>query len=107
MVWTPEPCATVYNVYQITAVGSTRYQAEWVADQCREVMLGDTLTVTGRTVMRRMPLSSGPVERDDDMPTPLFYTVSTFQVWTTPRRTVETITEGVGVTDNVADVLTP
>ena len=57
--------------------------------------------------MRRMPLSSGSVERDDDMPTPLFYTVSTFQVWTTPRRTIETITEGVGVTDNVADVLTP
>ncbi len=79
-----DPWADVQHVYQITAVGQTRKQAEWVADVCRAAILNDPITISGRQVIQRRPLTTGPVERDDDMPVPLFYSIATYELWTTP-----------------------
>ena len=74
----------VQHVYQVTAVGTTREQAEWVADEVRETILIGAITIAGRSVMQRRALSGGSIERDDDLSTPLFYKTPLFQIWTTP-----------------------
>ncbi len=54
-------------VYQLTSVGRSRQQCEWVADKARVTMLAATWTLPdGRKVMRVRPDMSGGTMRDDD-----------------------------------------
>lgn len=65
--------------FQITAVGRTAVEALRVIDQTRAVMKAENLTVTGRRVRRLVnTVASNGVQRDDAVPTPVFYA---FDVW--------------------------
>lgn len=69
--------------YQITCVGGSRQQAEWLADEVAE-KLATGLTVTGRSVPRIAPEDgSGAVFRDDDVTPPVFYCTPRFRVLST------------------------
>lgn len=70
--------------FQVTSVGTTVEQAEWVADLCRGVLLGAPLTISGRTADLTMPTGGTPVQRDDDITPPVFYRADTYTVYTSP-----------------------
>lgn len=71
--------------YQVTCVGETREQAEWVADQAIAALVEQTVTITGRSVMRlRLTDAGGGVRRDDDVLPSVFYTTPRFALYTTP-----------------------
>lgn len=72
--------------YQVTCVGSTREQAEWVADKAIVAFVGQTVTITGRSLVRAMQLSDGGggIRRDDTVQPPLFIATPRFSLWTTP-----------------------
>lgn len=77
--------ADVESRYQVTSVGTTRAQAQWVADRVRVAMLGGVLGVPGRSLSS--PVEWAPsrgVDRDDDTNPPLFYAVDSYTVRTTP-----------------------
>ena len=79
-------------VYQVTAVGATRDQAEWMADKVQTSMEDDTFAPVGITVMN-IEATLGPgVERDDDTgtvtapgdtATSYYYAPATYEFWTT------------------------
>lgn len=71
------------STVQLTCIGSTREQAEWLADKLRPTALGP-LTVTGRKVMQSLLETSQPVRRDDDVQPPLFVAVDQYRFLTTP-----------------------
>ena len=77
--------ADVNLMYQITAVGETRQQAQVVIDITRVVMQRENLSITGRAVrdIRLITPFSGII-RDDDLPNPLFYGYDRYEVDTTP-----------------------
>lgn len=62
-------------VYQISCVGLTRAQAEWVRDRVEEAMLGG-VSVPGRLIdVIRIDFGSDDARRDDDVGAPeLFFT---------------------------------
>jgi hypothetical protein len=69
--------------YQVTCVGLSRKQAEWLADKVGE-RLATGITVTGRSVPRIAPEpGSGSVFRDDDVTPPFFYCTPRFRVMST------------------------
>lgn len=71
--------------FQITAVGSTRAQAETVADLARAELLAATLTVAGRSIMKvRMdPAGSRPTARDEEAGPTLWYAIDGYELLTT------------------------
>lgn len=72
-------------LYQITCVGGTRQQCEWVADQIHDVLTDPgTVTVPGRSVVRVVPDMAGGVRRDDTVRPPVFIATPRFRLWTTP-----------------------
>lgn len=71
-------------VYQLTAVGSSRKQAEWVADEARVIMKTATWTLTNRGVILVHPEFLGGVQRDDDVQPPKFYCPDRWSIWTGP-----------------------
>lgn len=77
--------ADVSLVYQITAVGETRQQAQVAIDVCRDLMKKANVTVTNRRVrdLRHLTPNSGVI-RDDDLPNPLFYGYDRYELDTTP-----------------------
>lgn len=77
--------ADVTLLYQITAVGQTRQQAQVIIDITRAIMQRENLSITGRAVrdIRLVTPNSGLV-RDDDLPNPLFYAYDRYEVDTTP-----------------------
>lgn len=76
--------ADVEMAWQVTAVGQTRSQAQWMQDACRDALINGSLSISGRTVMT-IDLSGGSgVERDDDFQPPLFYAVDIFEIMLTP-----------------------
>lgn len=77
--------ADVESEYQITSVGSTRAQAQFVADASRTVMLTGALSIPGRALLQ--PVEWAPsrgVTRDDDVDPPLFTVVDRYVIRTTP-----------------------
>lgn len=70
-------------VLQVTCVGSTREQAQLLADRLRPVLLA-VPTVPGVHVMQVSLESSQPVRRDDTAPPSLFYAVDAARFHTTP-----------------------
>lgn len=69
-------------VYQVTSVGRTREQAEWVADKA--MVLLDGVTVNGRSIALVSPDGGPGVRRDDDVSPPLFYATPRFRLKSTP-----------------------
>jgi hypothetical protein len=70
-------------VYQVTCVGQTREQAEWVADKAT-VTLVNGLSVTGRSIVLVTP-EGGPGTRPDrDVTPPVYFTTPRFTIKSTP-----------------------
>lgn len=78
-----EPYEDAALVFQVTCVGATREQAEWVADKAIATLLGG-LSVSGRFIANVAIDLSGGVLRDDQRTPPLFYSTPRFRVLTTP-----------------------
>lgn len=72
---------------QVTSVGETPEQAEWMKDKVREGML-DLSNFTAPSGFRFEHVNldlDGGVNRDDDLGTePLFYGVDRFRLWVVP-----------------------
>jgi hypothetical protein len=73
-------------VIQVTSVGTTAEQSEWVADTVRRTLLTRpiTLAVSHRRVLSVSVEASQPTRRDDDIHPPLFYGVDQYRISTTP-----------------------
>jgi hypothetical protein len=70
--------------FQLTAVGRSREQAQWVADKARAVLLTTIPTVPGRVVQPLWQVGSPPpVQRDDDVQPPLYYQPVSYQMRST------------------------
>jgi hypothetical protein len=85
------PDADVWFEIQITAVGRTAEQAEWVADKARRVLIdGNIPPPANRAWMRRqrpaLHVLTRPVERDDDAGpgSPMFYVASIYSLASSP-----------------------
>lgn len=72
-------------VIQVTSVGTTAEQSEWVADTVRRTLLARpiTLAVANRRVLFVSVEASQPTRRDDDVHPPLYYGVGLYKVATT------------------------
>ena len=79
------PHADEDQVVQVTAVGRSREQAQWVADVAKTTLLAG-LTLTGRSLLSRPRLDVGNgVQRDDATAgPPLFHAVARYRFTTTP-----------------------
>lgn len=72
-------------VYQVTCVGTTREQAEWLENKVLTGLLGQgTITVTGRSTPRVDSDGFGGIFRDDTKSPPLFSAAPRFRVYSTP-----------------------
>lgn len=61
-----EPNDDASLIYQLTCVGASRSQAEYVADAALAALIGQPLTVAGRSVSRVWAdLAAGGARRDD------------------------------------------
>lgn len=78
-----EPNEDADFVYQVTCVGITREQAEWVADKAIAALLGG-VTVADRHIARVMVDAFPGVFRDDDATPPVFVSTPRFRLITTP-----------------------
>ena len=77
--------ADVLLLYQITATGKTRQQAQIALDVCRDLMKKDNVTVLNRKVRDlRLNTPSAGVNADHDLPNPLFSGVDRYELDTTP-----------------------
>jgi hypothetical protein len=70
-------------VYQVTCVGGSREQAEWLADKALGLLEGG-LSVQGRKVLRVALDMAGGTQRDDDVTPPLYWSAPRFRVSSTP-----------------------
>ena len=71
-------------VYQVTCVGQTRQQAEWVRDKVEAALLTG-ITVSGRHIPLVRPEGGDDgTYRDDTVTPPLYYTTPRYRVHTTP-----------------------
>jgi hypothetical protein len=69
-------------VFQVTCVGTTREQTQWVTDKAFAVLSG--LSVTGRSIAF-VDIDGFPgIQRDDDVQPPLFYSTPRFTITSTP-----------------------
>lgn len=69
-------------IYQVTCVGNSRKQAEWLADEAKGLLEG--LIVAGRSIPR-IALDSNPGIAVDNEQTPPIFTVPVrFRIFTTP-----------------------
>lgn len=69
-------------IYQVTCVGDTREQAEWVEDKVMNLL--DGITVEGRSISRVDLDSYDGIRRDDALPLPRFYATPRFRIYSTP-----------------------
>lgn len=70
------------STVQVTYVGVTREQAEWLRDKGRTALAAG-VTVDGRHVFLT-DLEDQGVRRNDALPTPEFYAVDRYPLWHTP-----------------------
>jgi hypothetical protein len=69
-------------VYQVTCVGTTRLQAQWLEDKAMGLLAG--FTVTGRSIARVDVENYGGLFRDDSKSPPVYSSVPRFRLYTTP-----------------------
>jgi len=73
-------------VYQLTCVGSTREQSDFMRDKAREVMLKrSSFDITGRKVLYVVIDVPIATSRDDDVMPPVFFSADRFRMRTVPR----------------------
>ena len=71
--------------FQVLSVGMTESQALRVGDLARAVMRRSKVIVPSRYVQDlRLMVAAGGIARDDDLPTPFFYSTDLFELATTP-----------------------
>lgn len=63
--------------FQITSVGASPAQAQWVADRTRDAVLSGVPSVTGRRVWPTVEEGSQPLRRDDES-TDLFFATAQY-----------------------------
>ena len=83
------PYADAERTVQVQSVGTTREQAQWVADEVSIILLGTphrTIELTGRALTGAIRYAGGTgVRRDDDTANPsLFFATDRFVFPTTP-----------------------
>ena len=71
-------------VYQVTCVGKSREQAEWIADKVLQLLQAG-VTGPGRRVLRVSPDMHGGIQRDDQVTPPVFASFPRFRIISTPR----------------------
>lgn len=77
------PFADARVDYTITAIGASREQAQWGADQVFATLINPAnVTVSGRTVNLLSPDVDGGVIRDDDVQPPVFFSPTRWRVTT-------------------------
>lgn len=64
--------------WQVTCVGSTREQCDWVRAEVAAALIGQTLTVAGRSVPRIRPDGGAGTRRDDTVQPPVFIATPRF-----------------------------
>ena len=75
----------VQYVYQVTCIGSTREQADFMRDKVRAVMFNESnFSITGRRVLRTILDVPIATSRDDDVQPPLFFSADRFRLETSP-----------------------
>jgi L-alanine-DL-glutamate epimerase-like enolase superfamily enzyme len=72
------------SLYQVTGVGSTRRQAELVADAARAALDGSHPDIDGRSVMLVTVDMLGGARRDDTVQPAVWITTDRFRVMSTP-----------------------
>jgi len=78
------PDDDAFLVYQATCVGTSREQAEWLADKALELLGPDAVAVPGRRVCRVSLDMHGGIQRDDNVTPPVFWSAPRFRMTTTP-----------------------
>lgn len=71
-------------ITQITYVGATREQAQWLRDKVRTDLLGQFLVVSGRRVGPVRIQAERPVLQDRDVTPHLMYAIDRYRAWSTP-----------------------
>lgn len=80
-------------VYQVTSVGTTRKQAEWMADRARRTVLARTsgqyqvemVSPAGTKIRGRIPDGgAGPVDVEGEEPNEIYSVPERFRILTTP-----------------------
>lgn len=70
--------------WQVTSVGQSREQVEWVAIRCRDALLDEPLVEAGWQIGIVEHLTSSQIRRDDDIPgDSVFYGVDTYELTAT------------------------
>jgi len=69
-------------IYQVTCVGTSRQQAQWLADKAMGLLSG--ITVTGRSLPLVTVETVPGVMRDDDVQPPIFWAAPRFRLFSTP-----------------------
>ena len=69
-------------IFQVTCVGASREQAEWLADKAMALL--DGFSISGRSIARVSLDLQGGIQRDDASTPPVFYASPRFRVMTTP-----------------------
>jgi hypothetical protein len=72
-------------VWQVTCVGNTRPQCEWLVDNTNNLLVERQLTVPGRFIMRMWAdMAGGGARRDDELQHPVFIATPRYRVESTP-----------------------
>lgn len=69
---------------QVTSVGESREQAQWMSGQIREEFIASAISWATRKITLVELDDGNAVERDDDVQPPLFYGIDSFLVFSTP-----------------------
>jgi len=71
--------------WQVTCVGATREQCEWVVDETHASLVEQPLTVAGRFIDRVWSdMAGGGARRDDEVQPPVFIATPRYRVESTP-----------------------
>ena len=73
---------TVVYEFQVSSVGDTAEQAEWMQNQVRSALLGWTPSVSGRSLNPVEKAGSQGTVRSDNVQPPVFTAIDTFTVFT-------------------------
>jgi hypothetical protein len=69
-------------IYQVTCVGTSREQAQWLADKTMGLLSG--ITVTGRSLPLVTVEMVPGIQRDDKVSPPVFWAAPRFRLFSTP-----------------------
>lgn len=71
-------------IYQATCVAEDQRRCEWVADEVTHALVGQELTVDGRSICRVSLDMTGGCRRDDTVQPPTYISTPRFRVASTP-----------------------